>query len=157
MCECDLELSLEQYLSENNVWHRFVEKAETIHTADAAKATGIALNRVTKNLVSVSEAGEYLLLIVPGDRKVNLDEAAKAIGVKKVELVRFEKAERISGYAPGGTPSVGHKTRMRTIIDSKLLDYETVYCGGGSRNRLLELRVQDIIKLDNGVVAQISQ
>ena len=150
-------MNLEQFLTENNVWHRFVEKVETIHTADAAKATGIALNRVTKNLVSVTEAGEYILLIVPGDRKVNLNEAAKAIGAKKVELVRFEKAEQISGYPPGGTPSIGHKTPMRTIIDTKLLDYETVYCGGGSRNRLLELRIQDVIKLDKGIVAKISQ
>lgn len=150
-------MTLEEYLTQNNVWHRFVQKTETIHTADAAKAAGIVLNKVTKNLVSVTETGEYVLLIVPGDRKVNLNEAAKALGVSKIRLVPFEEAEKISGYPPGGTPSVGHKTKMRTVLEKSLLDYETVYCGGGSRDRLLELRVQDIARLNNAAVASITQ
>jgi len=148
-------LSLEEYLLEKNVWHRFVEKAETIHTADAARVASVPLSKVTKNLVSTTDSGEYILLVVPGDRKVNLDAAAKAANVKKIKLVPFSEAERISGYPPGGTPSLGHKTRMRTILEKVLLDYDTVYCGGGSRDKLLELRTQDIVKLSNATVAGI--
>jgi len=150
-------MTLEEYLTQNSVWHRFVQKTETIHTADAAKAARIPLNKVTKNLVSVTETGEHVLLIAPGDRKVNLNEAAKALGVSKIKLVPFEEAQEISGYPPGGTPSVGHKTKMRTVLEKSLLDYETVYCGGGSRDRLLELRVQDIARLNNAAVANITQ
>ena len=47
-----IEMPLEEYLEKNGVWHRFIEKAETIHTADAAQMTGIDLQRITKNLVS---------------------------------------------------------------------------------------------------------
>lgn len=148
-------MSLEEYLLEKNVWHRFVEKAETIHTADAARVASVPLSKVTKNLVSTTDSGEYILLVVPGDRKVNLDAAAKAANVKKIKLVPFSEAERISGYPPGGTPSLGHKTRMRTILEKVLLDYDTVYCGGGSRDKLLELRTQDIVKLSNATVASI--
>lgn len=148
-------MSLEEYLLRNNIWHRFVKKTETIHTADAAQAAGIPLSKVTKNLVSITDSNEYLLLIVPGDKKVNLDAAAKAANVKKIELVPFGKAEKISGYPPGGTPSIGHKTRMRTILERGLLDYDTVYCGGGSRDKLLELMIQDIVRLSDATVADI--
>ena len=151
------ELSLEEYLLRNNIWHRFIQKTQTIHTADAAQVSGITLNKVTKNLVSTTDNGEHVLLIVPGDKKVNLKEAARVLSAKNVELVPFEKAESISGYPPGGTPSIGHKIKMRTVIDKNLLAYETVYCGGGSRDKLLELQVQDIIKLNNAVVAEIAQ
>jgi Cys-tRNA(Pro)/Cys-tRNA(Cys) deacylase len=130
-------------------------KSETIHTADAANVTGIELHKVTKNLVSITDTGEYVLLIVPGDSKVNLKEVAKMLGVKKVRLVPFSDAEKISGYPPGGTPSVGHKTQMRTLIEKKLLNFETVYCGGGSRDKLLEIRVQDIIKLNDAIIAEL--
>jgi Cys-tRNA(Pro)/Cys-tRNA(Cys) deacylase len=136
------------------VWHQFVIKSETIHTVDAANVTGIELHKVTKNLVSITDTGEYILLIVPGDSKVNLKEVAKILGVKKVRLVPFSDAENISGYPPGGTPSVGHKTQMRAIIEKKLMDFETVYCGGGSRDKLLEIRVQDIIKLNDAIVVE---
>jgi prolyl-tRNA editing enzyme YbaK/EbsC (Cys-tRNA(Pro) deacylase) len=38
-----------------------------------------------------------------------------------------------------------------------LLDQETVFCGGGSRDRLLELNTQDVIRLNNAIVADISE
>jgi len=97
------------------------------------------------------------LLIVPGDRKINLKSAARALNTGNIRLVPFHKAEGISGYPPGGTPSVGHKTKMRTLVDESLLEYETVFCGGGSRDKLLELKVADIIRLNNAVVARIIQ
>ena len=148
---------LKNYLEETGIWHRFIEKKETIHTADAAKAAGLELHRVTKNLVSKTDEGEPVLLIIPGDRRVKLKAAAKARGARRVSLVSFEEAEKISGYPPGGTPSIGHKIRMRTVIDKSLLQYETIYCGGGSRKRLLELRTKDVIKLNNAIVAEISK
>ena len=148
---------LEEYLKKNRVWYRFIHKPETIHTADAAKVAGVEIRRLTKNLVSETDGGEYVLLIVPGDRRVNLKAAARALGVRRVRLVSFERAGEISGYPPGGTPSIGHKTPMKTVIDKSLLKYETIYCGGGSRDRLLELKTKDVLRLSKAVVAEISK
>ena len=138
------------------VWYRFIEKRETTHTADAAKATGVELCRLTKNLVSETEKGEYVMLIIPGDKKVNLQAAAESLGASQVSLVPLGQAESISGYPPGGTPSIGHKTHMRVALDRSLLKHETIYCGGGSRDRLLELKVEDVLKVNRPVIAAIS-
>ena len=149
-------IDLEKYLIQNNIWHNFILKQETVHTADAAKATGVDLHRLTKNLVSETDQGEHVLLIISGDMKVDLKAAAKALKVSNVRLVPFNKAEEISGYPPGGTPSIGHKNRMRSVIDEDLLKFETIYCGGGSRDRLVELRIKDVMKLNDSVVTKIS-
>ena len=127
-----------------------------MHTADASEATGIDLHRITKNLVSKTRKGEYALLVVPGDRRVNLKAAAKALGTKNVRLMPFSEAETISGYPPGGTPTIGHKTPMRVIVDEELAGFETFFCGGGSTDRLLELRVDDVKRLTDAIVAKIS-
>ena len=148
-------MSIEAYLEENGVWHRFVEKQETVHTADAAQATGIDLHRITKNLVSVTDTGEYVVLIVPGDRRVNLKEAAKVLGVKNVRLMPFDQSEPISGYPPGGTPSLGYKTKMRVVLDKELEGFPTFYCGGGSKDRLLEVKPAEVIRLNGAIIAQI--
>ena len=150
-----VKVDLEDYLKRKKVWHKFIRKPETVHTADAARVAGIDLQRVTKNLVSQADEGEYVLLIVPGDRKVHLKVAANVLGVKRVRLAPFDQAEDISGYPPGGTPSVGHKTRMKVIVDRSLLRFETIYCGGGSRNKLLELRTTDALRLNDAVIAGI--
>lgn len=149
---------LEEFLASKGVWHRFIPKPrETIHTAEASRLTGLDLNRLTKNLVSITNGGEHVLLIVPGDRKVNLRKASETLGVRNVSLLPLDKAEQISGYAPGTTPSIDHKTRMRVIVDRSLLKYETVYCGGGKKDRILELRTDDIVSLNSAIVSDITK
>jgi Cys-tRNA(Pro)/Cys-tRNA(Cys) deacylase len=148
-------MDLENFLKKNGIWHRFIEKPETIHTADAAKVSGIELQRLTKNLVARNDTG-YIMIIIPGDKKVDLEKVAKLVDAKKVRLVSFEQTEEISGYPPGGTPSIGHKTKMKTVFDKSLTRYETIYCGGGSRQRILELKVSDVIKLSEAIVEDIT-
>lgn len=148
---------LEDYLKEKGIYYRFISKDETIHTADAASATGIELHRITKNLVSVTDRGEHIVLIVPGDRRVNLRKASEALGVRNVRLLSPHEAEEVSGYPPGGTPSLGFRGRVRVVVDEELTRLERIFCGGGSRDNLLEVRVEDVIRLNNALVASISE
>jgi Cys-tRNA(Pro)/Cys-tRNA(Cys) deacylase len=149
-------MNIEDYLKENNIWHRFVEKKETIHTADASHATGIELHRITKNLVAVTDTGEHVILIIPGDMRANLKEAANALGAKNLKLMPFDQSEKISGYPPGGTPSLGFKTKLRVVVDKGLEGFETFYCGGGSRDRLLEIRFVDVVRFNDSLIAALS-
>jgi len=150
-------MGLDDYLRRHGVWHRFIPKRETVHTADASDATGIDLHRITKNLVSTTETGEPVVLVVAGDRRVNLRRAAEALGVMNVRLIPFSEAEAVSGYPPGATPSLGYRSSVRVVVDSELTELETIYCGGGTRDRLLEVRVEDVIRLNDAVVAPISK
>ncbi|MGA3405200.1 MAG: aminoacyl-tRNA deacylase [Candidatus Bathyarchaeia archaeon] len=150
-------MDLETYLKGAGVWHRFLEKPETVHTSDASRATGIELNRITKNLVCRTSDGRFALLVVPGDRKVNLQSAAQLLGARNIRLLAFDEAESISGYPPGGTPSIYHKTPLQVVVDTQLLTAETIFCGGGARDRLLELRTSDVLKLTNHLTGSISQ
>jgi len=110
-------MDLEEYLKNAGVWHRFMDKAETVHTADASRATGIELSRITKNLVCKKADGGFALLVVPGNRRVSLQKAAQALSTRNVQLLGFNEAEAISGYPPGGTPSLHHKTAMAVVIE----------------------------------------
>ncbi len=151
-------MQLEDFLESKQVWHRFIEKPkETVHTAEASALTGLDLNRMTKNLVSVTSSGEHVLLIVPGSKRVDLKKAAEVLGTSNVSLLAYSEAEQISGYPPGATPSICHRSPMRVVFDGQLLDYETIYCGGGTRSLILELRTGDIVSLNNAIVSNISK
>ena len=149
-------MGLEAYLRDSSIWHRFLEKPETVHTADASRTTGIDLNRITKNLVCRTSEGRYALLVIPGDRRVNLQKAAQALNTRNVQLLNFQEAEKVSGYPPGGTPSVHHKTRLEVVMDKSVLTNETLFCGGGTRTKLLELRTEDVLRLSKAIAADIS-
>jgi Cys-tRNA(Pro)/Cys-tRNA(Cys) deacylase len=149
-------MGLDDYLRQHGVWHRFIPKRETVHTADASNATGIELHRITKNLISLTDTREHVVLVVAGDRRVSLRHAAEALGVRNVRLMPFSEAKGVSGYPPGATPSLGYRTPVRVVVDSELTELETIYCGGGTRDRLLEVRVEDVIRLNDAIVAPIS-
>jgi Cys-tRNA(Pro) deacylase len=134
-----------------------MDKPETVHTADASRATGIELSRITKNLVCKTSDGRYALLVVPGDRRVSLQKAAQTLNTRNIRLLGFNEAEAISGYPPGGTPSLHHKTAMSVVVEKNLLSNETIFCGGGSRDRILELRTEDVLKLTQAIAADISE
>lgn len=150
-------MNLKAELQKAGVWHRFIEKAETVHTADAAAAAGLQLNRVTKSLIFLDENQQPVLAIIPGDCKVNKGKLKVALGCKDVGLVPFEQAEKYSGYPPGATPPVFHKRQMRVAIDKRLLAHETIFGGGGSRNKLIELKPADVVQLNGAVVADICE
>jgi len=149
-------MELETYLKDSGTWYRLLEKPETVHTADASRTTGINLSRITKNLVCKTSDGRYALLVIQGDRRVSLQRAAQALNTSNVQLLNFHEAEEVSGYPPGGTPSVCHKTRLEVVIDKSILAHETLFSGGGTRTKLLELRTEDVVRLSKAISADIS-
>jgi len=152
-----LQVKLETRLKNKGIWFRFVDKqSSTVHTVDAARVSGIELHRISKNLMSQTSDGRYAALIIPGDMRLNYKEAAKALGAKNVSLVPFNEAHKISGYPPGGTPSVGYDKKLDVILDEEPMRYETFYCGGGSTRMLLELRTDDVIRRNEAKVHKIS-
>ena len=150
-------MELEEYLKRESVWYRFVGKPETIHTADAASKTGIELNRVTKSLVLLDENKNPILAIIPGDCKLSFQKAREAADAKKIRLVLFEEAEKYSGYLPGATPMVNHKAKMKVLLDKKLTRYNSIYGGGGTRTKLLEMKTADVVRLNGAIVADITE
>lgn len=150
-------MTLEEYLESKRVWHRFISKPETVHTSDASKVSGVDLNQLTKNLIGTTSEGEFVLLIVPGNRRVDLKKTSRILGTKNVSLIPFTEAESISGYPPGGTPSIGHKTRLSVVIDESLMKYETIFCGGGTRDKILELKTQDVISLNKATIGNLTE
>jgi prolyl-tRNA editing enzyme YbaK/EbsC (Cys-tRNA(Pro) deacylase) len=38
-----------------------------------------------------------------------------------------------------------------------VLAHETLFCGGGTRSRLLELRTEDVLRMSEAIIADISK
>ena len=156
--ERHFQLKLEAQLEKLGVWHNFIEKPQsTIHTADAASVTGIELHRISKNLMAKTAEGNYAALIIPGDMRLDYKKAAEALQTKNLSLVPFNDAHKISGFPPGGTPSIGYEKKLMVVLDEGLMQYETFYCGGGSTRMLLEVRRDDVIKINGAKVWKMTQ
>jgi prolyl-tRNA editing enzyme YbaK/EbsC (Cys-tRNA(Pro) deacylase) len=97
-------MELEEYLKKEKIWYNFIDKPETIHTADAAEKAGIELKKVTKALVMLDQDKNPILAIISGDCKLSFSKVKEAAGVKRVRLVPFEEAEIIQDISPEQLP-----------------------------------------------------
>lgn len=74
--------------------------------------------------MAYTSEGSHVSLIIPGDKNVDLKAVARTLEVNKIRLFAFEIAHTISGYPPGGTPSVGYSKPLIVVLDEELTEYE---------------------------------
>ena len=116
---------------------------------EAAEKLGIDPNRSFKTLL-VAENGDQKKLacfVLATANMLNLKKAAKSIGVKKVEMADKDAAQKSTGYLVGGISPLGQKKRVKTVINSTALKFETIYVSGGKRGLSVEIAPQDLAKV----------
>ena len=132
------------------ILHTYDHDPNNQHFGDeAAEKLGIDPNRSFKTLL-VAENGDQKKLacfVLATANMLNLKKAAKSIGVKKVEMADKDAAQKSSGYLVGGISPLGQKKRVKSVINSTALEFETIYVSGGKRGLSVEIAPQDLAKV----------
>lgn len=110
---------------------------EKVHTPDCktiedvTKFLGATPDRAAKAVV-LSIKGEVVIVLIPGDRELNMNKVLKHIGAQDFdcEMASEEEIRRVTGGAPGYTGPVGLKEKVRVIVDSRVAKGKNWIVGG---------------------------
>ncbi|MBS7624873.1 MAG: YbaK/EbsC family protein [Candidatus Bathyarchaeia archaeon] len=134
---------------------RFTEHTMTVDAA--ARQVGVSHDRIIKSILFICDDGSPVLAIVPGDRRVDEKKLAMVCGARRVRRATAGEVKEFTGYEVGAVPPVGHKMRIKTVIDRRVLGFDKVIGGGGEINVLMEISPADIKRINNALIEDISK
>lgn len=149
-------VNLTAFLRRCGTEFEFLEKQSTHHASEASLASGIPLEQIAKTLVFVDQDSKPLIAVVRADSTVSRHKLESSSHTKSVRIASDDVAEKVTGYPTGGIAPLGHKRKLPVYLDERVLANEYVWCGGGTRTRLVKLKVKDIVGLVSPQICDIS-
>ncbi len=113
-------------------------------------------DQVFKTLVAVSASKKYYVFVVPVSKDLNLKKAAKAVGEKKIEMLKTKELHPLTGYVHGGCSPIGMKKFFHTTIDSSAEMLETIIFSAGKIGYQVDLSLSELEKIISFQLDEIS-
>ena len=99
-----------------------------------------------------------ILAVIPGPRIVDLKLLASFLSEKKVHLPTEREAEELTGLQAGGiSPLALINKGFQVVIDSAAQKFDQIYISGGQRGLDIQLGVDDLVKLTNARMGNVSR
>jgi Cys-tRNA(Pro) deacylase len=110
--------------------YRVITHGPVRSLAEAATARGVEPADVVKTLVVRRGEGDYVFVLVPGDRTLSWPKVREHLGVSRLSMPDAADAQRATGFARGTITPFGSTTPWPVLADSRLHG-RTVTLGAG--------------------------
>ena len=121
---------------------------------EAARAAGCRLEQIVKTVVFVCD-GEYVLALVPGDRRADERKVAAEMGASQVRVARTDEVVDATGFEPGAVAPFPRRDVIAALIERTLLQHQAVWIGAGSPAHLATLAPSDLQRLAGARAADL--
>ena len=120
-----------------------------------AQQVGKNPDQVFKTLVTVSNNLNYYVFVVPVNQTLDLKKAAKTVRVKSIDMIKQKELLPLTGYIHGGCSPIGMKKQFTTIFHSSAQNFDTICVSGGKVGYQVQINPNDLVKIVNGIFADI--
>ncbi len=129
----------------------------TARTAkDAANALNCEIGAIVKSLLLKAD-DEFVLCLIPGDKKCSLNKLKKAIFKKDVCMADADQVKENTGFSIGGVSPVGHLKKIEVLVDKTFDRFKDVFAAAGHPNSIFKISNIDLLKITNGKTLDISE
>ncbi|MGW2018179.1 YbaK/EbsC family protein [Streptomyces sp. NPDC001927] len=129
---------------------------ETRTAVQAAEAIGCEPAEIVKSLVFAAD-GVPVLVLMDGSSRVDVERVRAELGAEAVTRVDAKVVRETTGYAIGGVPPFGHRTRTRVLADRGLLDHAVVWAAAGNPHTVFALDPKSLIAHAGGALVDVRE
>ncbi len=102
------------------------------------------MSQICKSLIFAADRVPVLVLM-DGASRVDLELVRKELGADMVTRAKVDVVRETTGYAIGGVPPFGHRTKTRVLADRSLLAHETVWAAAGTPYTVFPMAPHDLV------------
>ncbi|GLX20987.1 YbaK/EbsC family protein [Streptomyces lavendulae] len=124
--------------------------------ADAAAAIGCELSQIVKSLIFAAD-GVPVLVLMDGASRVDVEAVRRQLGAAKVTRADAALVRETTGYAIGGVPPFGHRTRTRVLADRSLLEHDVVWAAAGTPHTVFPMAPKELIEHAAAALADVRE
>ena len=141
---------------ELGVEHRVVRTAMANSAEESAAMQGIPLGALLRTIVVRRGEDDYLFVLVPAGRRFDWPKLRAHLGVTRLSLPDADEAQRVTGYVRYTITPFGSTRTWPVIADASLAEQPVVAIGGGARGVNLHLAPQDLVRVLDAEVVDVS-
>ncbi len=121
---------------------------------EAAELRGVDPHQVVKTLVVRRRKGEYLFVLVPGDRQISWPKLRDLLGVTRLSMPDAETARAVTGYERGTITPFGALRPWPVIADARVKG--SISIGAGAHGVSALAAAVDVIETLSATVADVT-
>jgi Cys-tRNA(Pro) deacylase len=133
-----------------------VQMQKTTRSAeDAAQAVGCNVGQIVKSLVfKGGRSNQPILVVASGANRVNEKALSRHVS-EPVKMADANFVREMTGFAIGGVPPVGHRTKLKIFIDEDLLQYSQIWAAAGTPHAVFKLTPEELKRITDGKVISV--
>ena len=112
---------------------------------------------VFKTLVAQGNSGNIYVFIIPVAKELDLKEAAKIAGEKKVDMIHVKDITKHTGYIRGGCSPIGMKKDYPTFVDESASALNSIIISGGKIGVQIELTIEELRKITKAELCELTK
>jgi Cys-tRNA(Pro)/Cys-tRNA(Cys) deacylase len=140
-------------LRRRGIKHRVIHPGHVTSVGEAAAACGVQPRQVVKTLVVRRGEGDFVLVLVPGDRSLSWPKLRSLLGVNRMTLPDADEALAVTGYARGTITPLG--LDLPIVADERIVGLD-ITLGTGQRDTVVAMSADSVIEAYSAVVADVT-
>ena len=148
---------VQKKLKEFDESYKVIELDSSARTAkEAAESLKTDVGSIVKSLLFRSQ-NNFFLCLVSGDKRCSLNKLKKIKNLKEISMANPQSVKEVTGFTIGGVSPIGHLEKIEIFIDNNLKRFEKIYAAAGHPHCVYKIDFENLIKITNGTVEDITE
>jgi prolyl-tRNA editing enzyme YbaK/EbsC (Cys-tRNA(Pro) deacylase) len=140
----------------NSIAYERVEHPPVYTSLEAAKIRNLDLSTGLKALVFFAD-GAPVLVVVPGDKKVNTNDFKKIFGFRDLRFASPKEVFNIIGIEIGAVPPLGKALNLNSYFDKSIENKTKVAFNAGLHTVSVYMNASDLLKVEKPIIGEFAE